>query len=441
MKTTTTRLGILLCIAILSSGCGTSGAPAPSALITFDELAVDPRLGFTGAPASRSAARGFDAAIRDIRAGRLTEAERRLSEVASRNPDYLPAQVGLAALALRKGDPDGAQALIDPALESQPDYLAARILAAEIAGERDDLERAFTLYGELLAREDFPSASRERYAHFQQRWFDDLFGRAVAETDVEQSIALLRQSIVVVPEARAARQLLVEKLIAAKKFDDARRQVQPLVDPSQPTPPEVEAALAEIDFGKGRYQEAIARLEPLARSDPGKYSARLEMVKQRWNETNMPPRYHIALASPSITRAELAVLMYWKVPFVRFAQNLTQPPIAIDISEVEGREEFVRALALRLYQVDPVTRAALPYRTVGSAGFLRLATRLLTLRGIPACAGGIQDDGDLGSAVRALRACGAPLGNLNASDDMPVSGKRAGEILDAVAVASTRPRS
>lgn len=379
--------------------------------------------------------------MRDIRAGRFTEAERRLSEVVSRNPDYLPAQVGLAAVALRQGDPDLAEARIAPVLERQPDYLAARILEAEIAGERDDLERAFTLYSDLHSREDFPATSRERYQHFQQRWFDELFSQAVAETDNERSIALLRQSLTVVPEARAARQLLVEKLITAKKFDDARRQVQSLVDPTQPNPPEVEAALAEIDFGKGRYQEAIARLEPLARSDPGTYSARLEIVKQRWNETNMPPRYHRALASPSITRAELSVLMYWKVPFVRFAQNLMQPPIAIDISEVEGREEFVRALALRLYQVDPVTRAALPYRTVGSAGFLRLAGRLLTLRGVPACAGGIQDDGDLGSAVRTLRACGVPLGNLNDSDDMPVSGKRAGEILDAVAVASTRPRS
>jgi tetratricopeptide (TPR) repeat protein len=296
-------------------------------------------------------------------------------------------------------------------------------------------------YRDLAARDGFPERSRPRYEVFQQRWFETLFSQAIAEPDSERSIALLRQSLTVMPEARAARQLLVDKLIEAKKFDDARRQVQSLVDPARPNPPEVEAALAEIDFGKGRYQEAIARLESLARNDPATYAARLETVKRRWSESNMPPRYHNAIASPSITRAELAVLMYWKVPFVRFAQNLTQPPIAIDIAEVEGREEFVRALALRLFQVDPVTRAAVPYRTVGSAGFLRLAGRLLTLRGTPSCAEGIRDDNDLTQAVRTLRACGVPLGTLNDASDVTISGKRAGEILDAVAAATaSRPQ-
>ncbi|HUF18433.1 MAG TPA: tetratricopeptide repeat protein [Thermoanaerobaculia bacterium] len=438
MKTTTTTLCSLLFVAtLIVSGCGTADTPPPSTPIAFDDLAVDPRIGFTGPVPSRSVTRGFDTALRDIRAGRLTEAERRLSGIAERNPEYLPAQTALAAVALREANPDRAQSLIDRVLERQPDFLAARILEAEIAGARDDLERAFTLYRDLIGREDFPATSRPRHAHFQQRWFERLFNQAVGERDIERSIALLRDSLTVMPEARAARQLLVDKLIETRKFDDARRQVQPLMDPSQPSPPEVEAALAEIDVGKGRYQEAIERLEPLARDDPGRYAARLEAVKQRWSESNMPPRYHNALASPSITRAELAVLMYWKVPFVRFAQNLTQPPIAIDIAEVEGREEFVRALALRLYQVDPVTRAAVPYRTVGSAGFLRLAGRLLTLRGIPPCAEGAQDDNDLAQAVKMLRACGAPLGSWNASSDMTVSGKRAGEVLDAIAAATT----
>ena len=224
--------------------------------------------------------------------------------------------------------------------------------------------------------------------------------------------------------------MLVDRLISAGKFDDARRQVEPLVDRARPNPPEVEAALAEIDFGKGRYQEAIERLEPLARSDPARYAARLEEVKQRWSETNMPPRYHRALASPALTRAELAVLLYWKLPFVRFAKNLSQPPIAIDISEVEGREEFVRALALRFYDVDPVTRAAYPYRTVSTDSFTRLAGRLLVLGGTPTCAASIPNESDSASARSMLRACDIPVASLR---DPSVTGKTAGEVLDAIA--------
>lgn len=416
------------------AGCATStSAPAPSPEITIDGLSVDPRTGFSGT-GTRSATRGYETAMRELASGRSQQAERRLETLEQREPDYLPASVALAAVALREDDLDRAESKIESVLSEQPDYMAAQILSAEIAGRRGDLERAFTTYRELSARGEFPAASAERLRHFQKGWFDRLFNQAVSETSSDRSIELLRQALSVMPEAQAARQMLVDKLIAAARYDDARRQIQPLVDSSRPNAPEVEAALAEIDFGKGRYEEAIRRLEPLARAEPERYGARLEQVKQRWSESNMPPRYHRAVASPALTRAELAVLLYWKLPFVRFAQNLSSPPIAIDISEVEGREEFVRALALRFFDVDPVTRAATPYRTVSTDGFLRLAARLLTLRGVPQCAASVTNEGDAASAQRMLRACGVSVSSLQ---EPSVSGAAAASVLDAIARVSS----
>ena len=41
---------------------------------------------------------------------------------------------------------------------------------------------------------------------------------------------------------------------------------------------------------------------------------------------------------------------------IRFAQNVPTPPIAIDIADIPGRDEVIRAMALGIYPVDPVTR-------------------------------------------------------------------------------------
>ena len=70
----------------------------------------------------------------------------------------------------------------------------------------------------------------------------------------------------------------------------------------------------------------------------------------------MPAHYRAAADSLAVTRSDFAVLLYWTVPSVRFAQNLGTPQIAVDIEDVAGREEIIRALALGLYDVDPVTR-------------------------------------------------------------------------------------
>ena len=99
----------------------------------------------------------------------------------------------------------------------------------------------------------------------------------------------------------------------------------------------------------------------------------------------MPTQYREAAESGAVTRAQLAVLLYWTVPSVRFAQNLSTPPIAIDIADVVGRDEMIRAIALGLYEVDNVTRRVGPHRSVTAPGLNRLIARLLVSRGA-ACA-------------------------------------------------------
>src|SRR5262249_38774526 len=130
--------------------------------------------------------------------------------------------------------------------------------------------------------------------------------------------------------------------------------------------------------------------------------------------------------APSITRADLAVLMYWKIASIRFAQNVPTPPIAIDIADSPGHDEVIRAMALGLYPVDPVTRRVNPDAEVNENQLARIATRILTLRGAP-CARGVPSD-------QVLTVCGITVG----ADDLPVSGKDAAAILGQVDRAISR---
>ncbi|HJQ38869.1 MAG TPA: hypothetical protein VKB93_17170, partial [Thermoanaerobaculia bacterium] len=120
---------------------------------------------------------------------------------------------------------------------------------------------------------------------------------------------------------------------------------------------------------------------------------------------------------------DLAVLLYWTVPSIRFARNLGTPPIAVDIEDVAGRDEMIRAIAIGLYDVDPVTRRVSPFRTVTAERPSRHLARLLQVRGA-ACARG---------TTTILSSCGVtdPLATWPA--DASVSGRDVKTLLDQVA--------
>jgi tetratricopeptide (TPR) repeat protein len=280
-----------------------------------------------------------------------------------------------------------------------------------------------------MQRPDAPPSASARFAELQTRLFDQLYGGAV-NAPPEDAIRLLREALQVTPNATAARTLLVRDLIALKRFDEAKSEIGPLLNTSAVEQPDVQEALAEIDVGHGQYEEAIVRYERLARRDPdGKYARRLEQVKELFAAANMPPHFLRAMDAEAITRADLAVLMYWKLASIRFAQNVPAPPIAIDISESPGRDEIIRAIALGIYSIDPVTRRVNPDAVVTGSGLARIAARMLALRGA-ACARPAQSGGT--DAV--LAACDISM----TADDLPVSGRTATALLEQVDRAISR---
>jgi Tfp pilus assembly protein PilF len=416
---------LVLAIAVLT-GCASS-APAPLATPTGDDrYLVDPRVGFNQLIDERTENR-FNDAWAHFLAGQTEDARRRFSDIVARNPDYLPALLASAAIELRQGRRTQALDIVRRVQDRRPDYLAARVYEAEIAIADGDERAALELYRQIALAPNAPATAAERVRFLERTLFDELMTAARATEDAA-AIPLLRDALTLNAGAAEARLLLSQRLIAERDFEEARRVIDPIVSSGDADRPEVQELLAEIDVGLGRYQEAIVRYDRLARrSREDRHAQRLEQIKEQWRLQNMPPHYQAAVESPAINRGDFAVLMYWQVAPVRFAQGLATPPIAIDIADVPGREEIIRAIAVGLYDVDPVTRRVFPSRTITAASLSRLATRLLTSRGAP-CARGL-------SSEQVLQACGVTDPMLTLPADEPIPGRTAAAVLDQIQAA------
>lgn len=410
------RVLTLIATAFLAGAC--SVPPPVTTPSSAPRFLIDPRIGY-GVGAPESVERRFDDAWRSFLRGDVTRARRRLTELA----DYLPAQLAQAAIDIREGNMSTARLTVARLLQQRPHWTAARVYEAEIALAENRTREAYNIYRSLVGTPDAPPTVSERVTLLEHRLFEELYTAAQTASDSE-AIRMLREALTLNAGATEARLLLAKKLVAEQSLDEARAVVDPLVNTPDGERPDVQETLAEIDVGRHRYQDAIARYERLARrTKEPRYTQRLEEIKEQWNAANMPPQVQAALSSEAITRADFAVLLYWKVAAVRFAQNLATPPIAIDI-DVPERDEIIRAMAIGLYDVDPVTRRVSPGRPILAGAFSRLAARILGLRGA-ACARGIPID-------RVLEACGIADPTSTLAPDAPVTGHEAARLLDKI---------
>jgi tetratricopeptide (TPR) repeat protein len=417
---------IVILAAIAFAACAPTTPPPSVAPRGEDRYLIDPRIGF-GQTVSASIEKKFDAAWRAVMAGDLAEARRRLLDIRTKEPDYAPAELALVAIALREGNAPAARGDVNRIRNARPHYLAAEIYDAEVSVAEHDLKRAYNLYREIATRADAPPTAAQRLGELQTRLFEEAYTAALHASSEEAAIAALREALQINPAASAARILLAQKLVAIRQFEEARREIDSILNTGEADRPEVQQVLAEVDLSQGRYEDAIARYERLVRRSPNETMARrLDEIKLQFAEANMPLQFKRAIEDESVTRADLAVLMYWKVASVRFAQNLSAPPIAIDVSETPGREELIRAIALGVYSVDSVTRRVNPGSYINAAALARITARLLALRGADCARGLPQSD-----SSRVLAACGITDPTL-AGADLPVSGRTAAMVMEQV---------
>lgn len=422
---------LLICAALFAASCTTTAPPpAPVAPSGDARYLIDPRIGYD-VPANPKRDQAFDAAWRFYLAGDVANARQRLDAVRLADAKYAPASLVEAAIAIGQGHLDVARQIVDRVRANTNGYTAAEVYDAELALREGNARRAFEIYRSLAQQPGAPAEAKERFAQLQKDEFERLV-RSAQTAPESESVVLLREAIAIDPTAIEPRIQLAQKLVAERNYDEARRELETVLNSASVDRPEVQESLAEIDAGRGRYQEAIVRYERLQRRAPSpKYAQRLDEIKEQYAAANMPPQYQRAVETESLTRADFAVLLYWKVASVRFAQNLGAPPIAIDVAEVPGRDELVRAIALGIFAVDPVTRRVGPGSPVNAGTLQRLAARVLSLRGAP-CAKGVTD------AAKILAACNVTDPLAGVTPDAPVSGRTAAALLEQIDRATAR---
>lgn len=422
-----TRLTALL-LSVAAIGCGTTSQPAPAPAQPVEPRArmlVSPLAGWqqTDSLAEESAG-----AWRLFQAGNAARAEEIWQRILRVDDSHGPSLLGLAAIAIGDASYDRASSLVERARDDQR-YLATELYAAEIAVLRGDLESAIEIYAAVSDDPQLPSRTAERYEGFRRDLSTQLVSSARTALEPEERLLILERAASIHPLSQDDQLYLAETHLELGRPDLARLAAEPvLIRPEDPV--RLDALFAEIAVAERRFEDAIDRYETLVRTtgDP-RFLPRLERVKVLWHESTLPAQFQTAVESPAITREDLAVLLFWKVPGIRFAQRVGQPPIAVDLENVRGREELVRALALGLLGVDSGTRRASPERILTAQAFLEIVARTIDIAAPRDACGSIPSARPL---VK-LEGCGVDTLGVELDLQRYVDGRTAYEILEQVA--------
>ena len=411
-------------LAVLLTACSTAAPPPPRAPerprpATLDvaqkegDYLIDPLTGYGPEvdPVRVRAAADAHAAL--LREGDTAAARRVAQELLGVDPGFAPAQV-LAAQADHLEDrwPAVVERLL-PVSDAQPAYTASQLLlgrAAELAG---DPALAYAAYRAVAAR--VPAAFERTGALHPQATsvVADRFRAGLRANDLEAAraqLALLKEwAPSEVATLEAARDLAVAsgdppgELAALRELARHRRSRELLERQS-----ELELEVGDPGAGLALAQEIAAE----APDDPAA-AERLAAAKFRWRLSLLPPGVQAVAARPELNRAELAVLLYWLVPDVRYGRP-SAGRIATDVLEHPRQEEIVRVVNLGLLDVDPTLHRFSPQAPARRGSALRSLARLLTrAEGEVACV----KEGGAGTSQQATCALAAHCGLIPSEEE------------------------
>lgn len=346
---------------VLLAGCATSAPEAPRSHVPEREAAylLDPLTGYplTADPAlERQIHDGYQTLWSG---GDLAAVAASTHALMESHPGFHPAPVLMAEIAYVRGRAEGfsaaaaeARELLSPVVDELPDYLAAQMLWGRLAERLDDLPQAWRAYDHLAGAS---SVARQRAAELAPRVIDILTRRIGELVDrghleeAERQLAELTSWAGDVPAVLESRR----SLAVAEGDVEAEREVLRRLVIERPDDDEIAERLADLDLVAGDVRAGLRRLEDLAvrRPDDEELADKVSRAKFLRRLQLLPSFVQEMAAEGVLTRAELATLLYWLVPAVRYA-DVTEPPIATDILDHPRREEVLRVMNLGLIPVD-----------------------------------------------------------------------------------------
>ena len=306
------------------------------------------------------------------------------------------------------------------------DPSSPEVRAAALAAGAEDDAKAGRLRDALEAFRDAarlaPGQARyhERAGEVRAAYVATLRAEAESALVREDLAAARREALALVevaPESPAGYHVLASAAEAEGKFEDAWAAAQ-TAHARAPADVSLTEALAGLALKTSRFAEAEDLYGGLAKDDPSlrekQAAARLEFQIQ-----NLPAKARKTVASPRVTRAQLAALLFMLVPEVASARVPPGGDVAVDVVDRPERAPLVKAIALGFFPVARGTHlvgADVPVFRGEMPGHLR---RLAALLGIP--------DDSCFVAPASLATCGI----LPETTSRQVSGREAFAAIDA----------
>jgi hypothetical protein len=340
----------------------------------------------------------------------------------------------LAQTELAEGRFQEAVDRLAPVVEELPGYTAAELTYARAAEKLGDLPAAFGVYAQSAAASRLAAqraaALRPRALEIVGARLADALRRGRAD-EAGAQLALLERWA---PEEEGT--LLAAQAVAAARRDPAAelaavRRLAVL----RPQDRELLARRAELEVTAGDAGAGVEILERLARENPrdARLAERLAWAKYRWRLKLLPTDVAALADAAQLSRADLAALLYWLLPEVRYGRGAS-PRIAADVLEHPRREEVVRVVNLGLLDLDETLHHFSPHRPASRAEALRALLRLLAMQGGVACAPGAGTRGLGAESVCALAAACRLVPS--AADCLPGAPLTGGEAVEMVRRAS-----
>lgn len=351
------------------------------------------------APASAEA---LEIAFRDfIRGGEAGSALAAALELQQRSDAVDPATVLAAQAQFAAGSCGAVVDSLAPLVERSPRYVAAQLLLGHCREELGDLPGAALAYSEVADGATYAAA---RVA---------VLGPQAREAAVERIRAWAAGG-----EKDAARAALIELQRWAPRDVETLAVVSGLASALGDGRLELEAvralvqndavdrALLErqatLELELGDSGVGLRILEELSREFPGDAALAENLGRARfaWRLTMLPEPARGLGKSPELNRGQLAALLYWVFPGVRYTRP-AEATIANDILDHIHRTEIVRVVNLGIMEVDPNLHSFSPDVAATRADALRGLLRLLRRSGGRECLDGTS----LGAGLSIESAC------------------------------------
>jgi len=426
------RLALAFVLALELTGC----APQPPPALPEGVDLVYPS--FPAGALDRADARQLEKAWAAVRSGDGKGAERQYRALLKRRPGFGAAQTGLGYALLRDGRYPEAGAAFDEALQRDPRYVPALVGAAAAARKRGDAVRALGLYRRAQAASPKDPVVLRRLPEVRlqatEGWIHE--GRlAAAAGDANRAVELFRRALEQAPEIADLRVETAELLIAQGDLTGALELLE--ADPLRSR--QVQLRLGRLLSQRGEHQRALEAYRVLLERDPGDAEARREAdaARKAYELARMPPEYQRIEVSARLSRADLAALLATKLSALsRLSPG--EPEVATDIARSWARPFILRILALALMDVYP-NHTFQPAATVRRGDLADAVGRVLDRLGWPVGPAPVLRDMSSAHLFHrgATRAVAAGLMDVTAQGAFepwrPVSGKDAVAVVEALA--------